>query len=379
MALEASNSLASYDQTTKHLDLSPVLSAILVNDTAFLGLIGMGAPVLGVEHRWNEDSLVAQTVQMNEDIDASETTFTIDSNSRLRVGMLLMDQAAGKTEVVQITEVTNATTLEVTRGFGSTSGETHADDSVWVIIGAPVQEGDETITDISGARTQNTVYCQLFKRTVKISGTAEAEANNGLHPGISSELKYQLMLRADEMKIEMNRAALFGIISAAGSDTVYRSMKGLREYLTAGTANHVSTAEGLSETVINTLYGLAWADGGNPSALVGHADQITKFATFNAAKLRVGPSDRAVGMFITQFLTSYGQELRLITDRFMRTDEVALIDPSRVYLAPLKGRAMFTEPLAKIGDALRWQLMSELTLICRNATQAHAYHSALTV
>lgn len=381
MALATADLAASFDETARRLDLSPVLSAILLNDTAFLGLVGMGEMMLDTDHRWNEDSLNAPQVTGAEALDASDTTFDIASGhgSRLRVGALLMDIAAGKSEIIQVTAI-STDQLTVVRGYGSSSGETHADAAVYHVIGSPVQEGDETITDKSKARSQKTQYPSIFKETVKISGTREAVTGNGIHPGVSSEVKHQVMRRLDEMKVQMNMSALFSVISGdAGSDTSYRSMKGLREYLTAANGNNTSTAEALSEDVLNLMVRAAWDDGGNPKDLVGHAEQLTRASAFNAQRLRVAPSDRVAGTFVSKFLSSLGIELTFTIDRWFRKDEVALIQKELVWFAPLKGRQLTMEPLARIGDAHRWQLLAEGGLICKNALEAHAYHTNLAV
>lgn len=380
MALSAADSVATFDNTKKHLDISPVLASIILNDNAFLGLIGMGPAVKGAIHYFNEDSLNPPTVTINElgGLSVGDTTLTLDDATKIAVGTILMDMAVGTQELLQVTAI-SGNDCTVTRGYGGTTAETHADDAVFAIVGQPKQEGDETINDVSKARTQVTQYCEIFKKTVKVSGTAEAEANNGLHPGIASEVKLQMLRRTDEIHVEMNRAALNSYLSAAGSDSVYRTLMGLRQYLNQTGANKTVTAEALSEKVVNTMYGNCFDDGGKPNALIGAAAQITVFSDFNKSKVRTSPSDRVSGNYVDRFMTSYGAELRLVIDRWFKTDEIAMLESGKCRWAPLQGRALFAEALAKVGDALRWQIVGEGTLIVENATQAHAYHTNLTV
>lgn len=200
-----------------------------------------------------------------------------------------------------------------------------------------------------------------------------------MHPGVPDEAKYQLLARTLELKRELNSSAIKGIVSAAPSDTVYATMRGLREYLQASGGNSVTTAEALSERVVNTMYRDAFDDGGDPESFVGGPSQVTKFAGFNSAKMRFGPSDRVAGVFVNRFLTEQGRELSIIQDRWFQRDEAALIERARCYIAPLKGGELGVEPLAKIGSAMRWQVTMWATLVVQNATLAHAYHSNLTV
>ena len=46
MALAASDSLSTFDQTNKQLDLEPVLATVLLADTALLGLVANGVGLL---------------------------------------------------------------------------------------------------------------------------------------------------------------------------------------------------------------------------------------------------------------------------------------------------------------------------------------------
>lgn len=376
MALNASDSLSTFDQTTnKRLDLSPVLSAILLNDTATLGALGLGPSVMKSEHGYGSDSLNAPTVIVDDaaGISAVDATVIVEDATKLRVGALLMDETDNKTEIMQVTLIAG-TTLTITRGFGTSVAETHADDAVFAIVGQPVQEGDEGIVDISKDRVQNTNFTQIFKRTVKVSGTQEAETNNGIHPGITSELRLQLERRTMELQVEINRAALNSVKSAtAGSDTVYRSMSGIREFLTVAGGNNLDEAAGaVSEAKINAAYKRAWDDGGTPTSLIGNSKQINAFSSFNSNRFRVAPSDRVQGVFTEKYLTEFGAEISLILDRWARNDELYLLEAARAHIAPLNGRTLFTEPLAKVGDALRWQILTELTLIVRNPKEAHA-------
>jgi len=185
----------------------------------------------------------------------------------------------------------------------------------------------------------------------------------------------------------LNTAVIHSVISAAPSDTVYGTMKGLREAITASGGNVTTTAEGLSETVMNTLYTDAWDDGGSPDIVLGNRQQITKFAAFNAGKIRIAPDDKRAGSFVEKYLTDMGRELSLHTDRWMPQDEIALLDikgqaqggGGGLSLAAIKGRELAVEPLAKIGSAKRAQVIAGWTLVYRNATLAHAWHTNLTV
>lgn len=381
MALATADLLATFDQsTTEKLDLSDVLAAILLTDTFLMGAISTGAPATQTTHTWPEAQLNATTVTQL----AGETALTGSATSlvvasaqglRVRIGALLRDIAADKEELIQVTDIATDT-LTIVRGFGATSGETHAAAAEFLIVGMPVQEGDTGVTDRARARTKGTNYTQIFKREVIISGSTEAVEQ----AGVPDEFRYQMEQRMLELQRELG-IAIWNSYSAAsvGSDTVYRSMSGVKELITASGGNTNTTAESLSESVVNTMYKAAWDDGGNPTAIWGARQQIGQFATFDQDKIRVAPSDRSRGKFVSKFLTDLGAEIDVRTDRWIGRSEVGMLDMSRISLHPLKGRAFFMEPLSKTGDARRAQILGEYTLEVRNATLAHAVHTGLTV
>ena len=380
MALAPSNALATFDQNTnKRLDLSPVLSAILLNDRATLGAIGEMPAVMRSDHKWGSDSLNAPTVTLANggDVNPGDTSITVTDGSKITIGALLMVQEDTKKEIVQVTNIAG-NVLTITRDYDGGGAVTMTDATELAVIAQPNQEGTEGAASIAKDRAQDFNYTQIFRRTVYVTGTQEAEANNGVHPGVDSEVRHQLAYRAMELGVELNRSILNSYRSAtAGSDTVYRTMAGIRQFLALG-GNERSVAEAISETAVNALYKLAWDKGGNPSVLIGNDKQINAFTGFNTQRFRVAPSDRVVGTFIDKYLTEHGAEISLVLDRWARQDEVYLIDPSRMGVAMLNGRGMSTKPLADLGDTLRWQLLMEATLIVQNKGEAHAFHSALT-
>ena len=375
MALAAYAGAASYDQANAHfLDLSDVLSAILLADTFFLGRVSTGEAGTQTIHYWNEDALNATAVTCALAKDASETSFVVNSSAGLRIGALLLDEAIGSTEVIQVTAI-SGTTLTVTRGVGDSApaGETHLAAASFRVIGQPVQEGDEGVTDRSVARSVKNNVFQIFKSEVAISGTTKGIKS----AGVPSEFNYQLGQRMLELKRELAMSHLTGVKVAAGSDTVYRSMDGVRNVVRIG-GNTITTAEALSEEAVNALATLIWNDGGEPDLAVGSEQQMSKFAEMYKDKIRLVASDRQVGRFITKFLTNKGIEVDLLTDRWAQKQDLLLLDSKRLSLHPLQGRAMHMEPLAKTGDSDRAMIIGEYTQVTRNASQAHALHSGLT-
>lgn len=389
MALSASDSRATFDETTGNLDISPVLSAVLLKDTTVLGLIGMGPTYKAIKHYWNEQSLNANTVTGANaaEVAAGDLTMDVADASKIRVGATLSDSAAGKTEVVEVTAI-SSNTLTIVRNVDTGGAQTHDATATWIIVSQPTQQGDETMADISPARSQKYNYGQGYKRTVKIADELQQEARNGVHPGVTDEFGLQVQNRTLEMMVELNTSTIRGIRSASDpSDSVYARAGGLRNLITASGGNVKTDAVALDEPYVNALYKLAWDDGGDPRTLVMNYDQLKRFTSMNLGKIRISPDERRAGTFVTRFLTEFGAELSLHLERHFPVDEVGLLDikgqaqggGGGIELCAMQGRTLMVEPLAKSGSAARGQVVANWSLRVKNATKAHAWGRGLLV
>jgi hypothetical protein len=372
---------SSYDMSTASpLDLSNELSAILLADTMLLGRIGVRGEASQVDHYWLEESLNAVYITAAEPLDSSETTFDVSTGdgAKVQVGTLLMDEAIGKQEVLQVTAI-SSDALTVVRGFGDSApaGEAHDDATTFRIIARPKQEGDENVTDETVARSRKHNVCQIFKKEYKISNTANA-INRA---GVPNEVAHQLAMRMLELKRELEQSILLSVKStssgAGGSDSVYRSMDGIRNFVRAQSSQLITTSEALSEGVVNKLYRLIYNQGGECDFANGAADQLTAFSEIYKDKVRLAPSDRMRGVYVTKFLTDLGVELDLLVNRWSLKGDLILGDSKRISLMPLSGRAIASKPLKESGDALIGMMVGEYTLEVRNAGQCFALHSGL--
>jgi uncharacterized protein YaaQ len=378
MALASFAGLANYDMVGVREDLSDVVSEILLGDQSLLARIGIGGEATNVKHEWLERSLNAITVaDSGGALTSGATTLTVvtGQGTRLRIGTLLRDTAQGKTEVIQVTAI-SSDTITIVRGYGSTTGEAHAASATFRIIGRPKQSGEDVSVDRSTVRTRRNNYCQIFEDAVIIAGDAEAV----LKAGVPSEVALQAADRMIELMRELDNSIIMGVVNeAAPSDTVYRSMGGVIEFLTLANGNSNSTNEATSEQVINDMYRQAYNDGGNPNLLVVNQSQMKVISTFNADKIRIAPGVNMAGVFVTKFMTDLGQELDILLDRWMPDDTAVLLDTSRLMVVPLTSRSFGMKVIAPTGDAEKRQILGDYTIEIRNPLEAHAIHTNLAI
>lgn len=387
MAIPSFDGSASYDiggaSQGANLSLRQELHAILLADTMFAGRIGSAPAVKNIDHYFVEELLNAHYVTLGEDLDNSETGVDVGSGegATVPIGSLLVNESeAGKDEVMQVTAV-STDTLTVVRGAGDSgpSATTHTSGSRLRVIAQAKQEGDENVVDRSRARTRVHNVCQIFKREVKISKTQQAIDM----AGVANEYTHQVGRRMLELKRELAMSIWAGVkitnSGAGGSDSVIRSMNGVRNFVRAQSTQVDSTSNAFNEPLINALYKKIYDKGGEASIAVGTAEQMTKFSSLHQEKVRLSPSDRARGVFVTKYLTEYGVELDLLIDRWCLKGDLMLLDPNRVKLAELQGRAFQATPLSPAGDADKGMIVGEYTLEVHNAGECFALATALAI
>lgn len=378
---ESSTQSSSFSQSGVYkLDLSEVLSAILLDDTDFVSVIGISNEVATqTKHSWVEDALNATTVLQSGGTQAqmalgntSGTVLRVSAGhtGRITAGTLLKDSLSGKTEVVQVTAL-SSTSATVTRGYGATSAQTHAAAATWEIIANPRPQGMSGPKDESTTRSLVYNFTQIFSKGVKITGTAQSID----HAGVSSEDDYQIDLRLRELKRELDRSAIMGV--RAGSDvgaSTYGTFGGIIDFVGfISGANNVGTVETLTPSVLNTLIKNCWDDGSMPDMVLVGGVQKQKISSFDQEFRRSTLDSRRAGYTVEEFVSDLGINLRVVVDRWVPNDVAVVFDSSKVKILPLNGRAFALEKLAKTGDAENWQIVGEYTMEVRNASAA-SYH-----
>lgn len=379
MALQTPGQTTSYDQSTTYIySLDPMVDVILLDDADVLATLGFsneGKPVTQTKHQWDEDELnpVITTAAVSGGIDTASATLLLGATTynRVTAGTLIRDQLSGKNEVMQIT-ARSGVSATITRGYGGTSAEAHANAATYDIIANPRPEGMTGPKDESVTRSRSYNYTQIFSKGVELTGTAMAIEHNG----IASEDAYQIDKRLRELIRELDRTVIMGIRAASDhTDSVYGTMGGLIDYIKhASNGNTNSTAETLVPSVLNAMIKQIWDDGGEPDIIIVGGTQKQKISSFDKEYRRSTMDSRRAGFTVEEFVSDLGVNLRVVVDRWMPSDMAIVIDSSHIHIKSLQGRAFFLEKLAKTGDAEKWQIVGEYTMEVKQAAKAHAIH-----
>jgi len=378
MALASATPLASFDMSsTEFRDLSKELAEIIRRDnTSLLSRLGISGEATETTHSWVEDSLNANSFTLDEAMDSSETGMDVLAGHgvRLKVGSLIRNNSeAGKTEVMQVTAITTDT-LTVVRGYGSTNGETHTTGTTWRIVGNPAQEGQDPPADESKVRSKVSNYTQIFQKGINISYTMRSV----MQAGVADEFTFQIARRLMEIMRELDSSIILGIKSAsAGSDTVYRTMAGLLEFVSASGGNTNATAELFTLTVLNDMCKQIWDDGGVPNFVLTGGKQKRAISAFDQSARRSAYDATVAGYVVDKIITDLGFVLDVVVDPWMPDDTVIIGDMGKIKIMPLRGSAMRAEDLAKTGASWKSQVYGEYTMEVRNALETFAIHTNL--
>lgn len=255
-------------------------------------------------------------------------------------------------------------------------------------------EGDDkTYATITNASRYGN-YTQIFSKTFLISRTQEKVKKAGR----SRESARQAMKKMRELKRDVEWALTRNAAGTAGSASVGRSSAGIESWIgaTAASASNATAvvlsttissattaplasgvpaapSDGTNTTGAFTVGSLklaleaAWTQGGETDVILVSPKQkkvIDAFESIVTRNIDIGRTDEAVITGAANvFVSSFGVH-KVIQHRYMR-DSVALALDTSMWAVAFIDRP-FSEQLAKTGDARKYHIATELTLVSRN-------------
>jgi hypothetical protein len=162
------------------------------------------------------------------------------------------------------------------------------------------------------------------------------------------------------MKINLTRALLYSEPSAAaGTDTAYRTMGGLRYWIRTN-GNTVASAA-ISLAVLNSQNTTLVKAGVYADTLVIGPDLVSSLAAFEATNRRLLESDKQVGYMVQEIALNQGNSVRIVVDGRVNTGEAFLFGKDSFIPKPLSGRGMFTIAAVDFTDGKKRRVLGEWT------------------
>lgn len=379
MALATSDMFSSFDVTdgAQTRDISPVLEDAIFYDLNLLGKFNpeMGRPADDTTIYWNEEVLNGDTLTTSASAASNATSLSVTAGHTAHIGDLLYDTATGSTEVMQVTN-TATTALTITRAYISTTAATVASGATLALIRAE-QESSNIGSDFTKNPTVRTNTTQIIPALdLMISGTqlARKMATNEYQDFLTR----QLAARATELKINWCRAVLYAEKSASsGSDTVYRTMAGARNWIrdNSGIVDSASEATGYSDLNGNNKTSID--RGGKPNLLCIGTDLVGSISGIDSSVRRLRESDTTVGYTVQDILLSQGNMVEVLVDARVKTGDYFLLQTDKIAMRPYRDRGMFVIAAKDFTDGVKRRILSEWTLEFRNPS-VHVYANTKT-
>jgi len=236
-------------------------------------------------------------------------------------------------------------------------------------------DGDDATGTAIAPTTRVNNRCQISRKVVVISGSAEATDKAGR----KSEMAYNVAKKMKELKRDMETILTGKQQEVAGNASTARKTRALESWISTnkghGTGGATTgagavtdgTQRSATEALLKPVLQSIFTAGGEPTTiLVGPSSKQTfsgfsGIATQYRDNKKVGPAQIIASADI--YVSDFG-ELAIVPNRFSRDRTASIIQPdmwSVAYLRPVK-----KEKLSKTGDSDRIMLVTEYSLEARN-------------
>lgn len=241
-------------------------------------------------------------------------------------------------------------------------------------------EGDATTAEARTATTRLGNYTQIFKNAVVVPDTDE-----GLDKaGRAREIAYQTLKIAKEQKLDIEKALFDNNARVAGNSSTARELAGAPAWLVTnvdyqsgngganptGDGSDARTDDGtptaFSQTKFDTVMQSIWENGGKPDTVYLSASQMNLALGFtgnNNQRSQVQAGDERVVKSLAVYVTPWGS-VEFMPSRENRARDVFIMQDDMWQVATL--RPTKNVALAKTGDNTTRQVVTELTLVCKN-------------
>ena len=243
-------------------------------------------------------------------------------------------------------------------------------------------EGDATTAAARTATSRLGSYTQIFKDAVVIPDTDQGLSKAGR----AREIAYQTLKIAKEQKLDIEKALFANQARVSGSSTLARKLAGVPAWLitnvnfvTGGSPSGANptgdgtdartddgTPTAFSQAKFDDVMQSIWEEGGKPDTVYLSAFQMNVALGFtgnNNQRSTVQAGDSKVIKSLDVYVTPWGT-VEFMPSRENRSADVYIMQDDMWEVSVL--RPTKNVELAKNGDNTTRQIVTELTLLCRN-------------
>lgn len=239
-------------------------------------------------------------------------------------------------------------------------------------------EGDATAAEARTATSRLGNYTQIFKNAVVVPDTDEGLKKAGR----AAEIAYQTLKIAKEQKLDIEKALFDNNARVAGNSSTARELAGAPAWiftnvdLQSGNSGANPTGDGtdartddgtptaFSQTKFDDVMQSIWEQGGKPDVCYLSAFQMSKALGFVGNNNQRNTTDSSrVSNNVDVYMTPWGS-VEFVPCRENRSRDVFIMQSDMWAVGVL--RPTKNVALAKSGDNTTRQVVTELTLVCKN-------------
>lgn len=320
------------------------------HQTPLLAMLGFSQAVTQVEHNWFEDEMFADESTATAGAAVGGTTITVADAEPFRIGHIIR---VGD-ELIKVTGISGKE-LQVVRGYADTEAVAIEDGDTVEVQFVEGEEGADARAGRYKPRKRVSNITQIFDETIEITGTAQAVNNYS----IDNIYEYEKQKKQLELALQLEKAAINGIKFENGN---VRQMGGIRNFIQSNVldSGEEFTADKISDAIQEIYTKGGFKQGGAYEILVPPTLK-RKVSAFDSSIVRLNQGDSKRGTVVNYLTTDFGEFPVSINDN-LHSDELLIVDKSRVKIKPLQGREFSHEYLGKKGDYLQGMIVGEYTL-----------------
>jgi hypothetical protein len=252
-------------------------------------------------------------------------------------------------------------------------------------------EGDDIATvDAESVTARVSNYNGIFVRSGAVSRTDDI----AMKAGRASEMNRQKALKGIALRTDIEKRFIGNFASNAESGGTPRRAAGINAWLTSNVSNGAGGSNGgfsagvvgaatagttrtFTEALVKSVLGTAYNNGGKPDqAYMGitHKQQFGAFTGIAAIRKDVSGNKMATIVGAADLYVTDTGAIALIPHPYGMGADCLFVTPDMAAVATFDG--MHTEELAKTGDAEKFMIVTEKTLVVRNE-KAHAVIRAI--
>lgn len=305
---------------------------------------------------------------------ADATEMYVDTAGVFNVDDKLRCKETG--EVMIVTAVSGGTLLTIKRAWGGSAAVMALGYTVYR-QGTATPQGKDADNMVVTGNDDLYNYTGIYEDVVELSGTQ----HNSLIHGVPNSA--QLLDEKQKELMEGLQADLVLGVRNINKAEKRHSLGGFKNFIDTYAPDNVIDFGGASTwNTDSSVFGkfddaiekIADKNGAKPTIYMGYkAMRKFKDTQSDLINTTLGEKRRGIGVAAT-YLSQLGElDIVMLRERTgVMDDLIMFVDEEHVGHKPLKGRSFGAEPLAKVGDKYKWQVLGEYTAVFATP-KVHAY------